>query len=150
MVGGALPPIGVDTWCRRWGKQLATSGGSNLYQLLSTYQKENLKKQICWVDCTRTMTQCMSLHASEQGFPDRDRGSPPPLKMGNFQFTWWWKPEKWFWPFKPFSRPKATFCKYWTLIKIKIGLTCAYKVYEVKIKMVHVQWLQPKTNFLVT
>ena len=26
---------------------------------------------------------------------------------------------------------KTTFCKYWTLIKIKISMTCAYKGYEV-------------------
>ena len=72
---------------------------------------------------------------------------------GNFawriRFTWWWKPEKWFWPFEPFSRPKTTFCKYWTFIKIKIGLTCVYNEYEVKIKKVKVQWLQPKIKFLV-
>ena len=35
--GEHCPPIGVGTWCRRWGKQLAYSGGSSLYQLMSTY-----------------------------------------------------------------------------------------------------------------
>ena len=33
----------------------------------------------------------------------------------------------WFWPFKSFSKLKATLCKY--------GI-CVYKEYEVKIKMV--------------
>ena len=29
---------------------------------------------------------------------------------------------------------KTTFCRYWTLIKIKINMTCVYKEYEVRIK----------------
>ena len=33
------------------------------------------------------------------------------------------------------------------MIKIKIGLTCGYREYEAKIKMVKVQWLQPKIKF---
>ena len=39
--------------------------------------------------------------------------------------------------------------KYWTLIKIKIGVTCVHKEYEIKIKLVHMQWLQLKMKFLV-
>ena len=50
---------------------------------------------------------------------------------------------------RTFSRPKTTFCKYWTFIKIKIGLTCVYKEYEVKIKLVQVHQLQLKMKFLV-
>ena len=41
---------------------------------------------------------------------------------------------EWFWPFEPFSKLKATFCKYWALIQIKIVMNCVYKEYEVKIK----------------
>ena len=38
VVGGSTSlPIGGSTWCNRWREQLATSGGSSLYQLLSTY-----------------------------------------------------------------------------------------------------------------
>ena len=52
-------------------------------------------------------------------------------------FAWWifsiglWKSdEEWIWPFKPFTKIKTTFYKYWTLIKIKIGITCLYKEYD--------------------
>ena len=37
VVGGALLPTDVGTWCRRCGEQRETSGGSSLYQLMSTY-----------------------------------------------------------------------------------------------------------------
>ena len=47
VVGGALPPpIGLGTWCRRRREQLATSWVSTLYQLISTYQNENLRRKI--------------------------------------------------------------------------------------------------------
>ena len=35
----------------------------------------------------------------------------------------WWEPEERFWPFKPFSMLKTTFCKYWKSITIKISET---------------------------
>ena len=35
----------------------------------------------------------------------------------------------------------------WALIKFKIGMTCVYKEYEIKIKMVQEQWLQLKMKF---
>ena len=35
------------------------------------------------------------------------------------------------------------------LVKMKIVLICVYKEYQVEIKMVQVQWLQPKIKFLV-
>ena len=44
---------------------------------MSTYRKENLKRKLCCVDCTRTKTQCISLHAFDQGFPNRGGGNPP-------------------------------------------------------------------------
>ena len=66
------------------GEQLATSGGSSLYQLMLTYHKENLKGKSCCVGCTTTMTQCMSLHPSEQGFLNRGGGSPTVQRDGKF------------------------------------------------------------------
>ena len=77
---GSSASLIVGTWCRRWGEQLATSGGSSLCQLMSTYQKENQKGKLCCVDCTRTMTQCMSLHASDQGFPNKGGVNSPSVK----------------------------------------------------------------------
>ena len=47
--------------------------------------------------------------------------------------------EEWFWPFKPFSKLKTTFCKYWTSIKMKSSKE--YEKYKNKIKMVQEQWL---------
>ena len=44
---------------------------------------------------------------------------------------------------------KTTFCKYWTLIQIKISMTCVYKEYEGKINMVQERWLQPKMKLLL-
>ena len=52
-------------------------------------------------------------------------------------------------PLKPFLKLKATFCKYWTLIKIKISMSFVHKVYESKTKMVQEQWLQLNTKFLL-
>ena len=73
--GGALPPpIGLGTWCRRRREQLATSWGSTLYQLISTYQNENLRGKLCCTGCTRTISQCIFLHAPDQGFPNSVEG----------------------------------------------------------------------------
>ena len=47
--------------------------------------------------------------------------------------------EEWLW--RPFSKLKTKFCKYWILIKIKISMTCIYEEYDDKIKMVQEQWL---------
>ena len=55
--------------------------------------------------------------------------------------------KKLFWPLKPFSKLKTTFCNYWTSVKIKISMI--YEVYKVKIKMVQKQWLQLKLKFLL-
>ena len=60
---------------------------------------------------------------------------------------WWESDEKCFWPFKPFSKLKATICKYWTLVKIKVDMTCACKEYEVKLKILQEQWLQLQLKF---
>ena len=43
----------------------------------------------------------------------------------NFFIRWWEPEEEWFWPLRPFSKLKATSCKYRALIKTKIGMTCA-------------------------
>ena len=50
---------------------------------------------------------------------------------------------------EPFSKLKTTFCKCWTLVEIKISMTCVYKEYEDKMKMVQGQWLQLKMKFLL-
>ena len=39
------------------------------------------------------------------------------------------------------------FCEYWTSIKIKISMTCAYKEYEIETKMVQERWIQLKWSF---
>ena len=49
----------------------------------------------------------------------------------------------------PFPGLKTTFIKYWTSIKIKNNMTCVYKEYEGKTKMVEEQWLQLKMKFLL-
>ena len=48
-----------------------------------------------------------------------------------------------------FFKAKTSFCKYRTSIKIEISMTCVYKEYEVKIKMVQEQWLHLKMKFLL-
>ena len=102
------------------------------------YQKENLKGKSCCMHCTTTVTQCASMHSSEQGFSNRGGGGRIPLGAGG------WKillggfdlydsgnlSSSEFDPSNLFSMPKTTFCKYWTLIKIKIGLTCVQQVWS--------------------
>ena len=68
------------------GEQPVTSVGSSLYQLMLTYCKKNLKGKSCYVGCTTTMTQCMSLHPSEQGFLNRGRGWGIPTVQGDGKF----------------------------------------------------------------
>ena len=40
-----------------------------------------------------------------------------------------------------FLKLKATLRKYWTLIKIKIGMNCVYKEYKIKFKMLQIKFL---------
>ena len=49
-----------------------------------------------------------------------------------------------------FFRSKKTLYKYWTSIKIKIGMTCLKKQYDIKINIVQEQWLKLKINFLLS
>ena len=50
---------------------------------------------------------------------------------------------------RTFIKAKTIYCKYSTSIKIKLTMTCMYKEYEAKIKMVQEQWLQLKMKFLL-
>ena len=53
--------------------------------------------------------------------------------LGGDFFTGWREPEyEGFWQFEPFSKLKATFCEYWTSVKIKINMTCVSKEYAIK------------------
>ena len=54
-----------------------------------------------------------------------------------------------FWPSKPFLKLKTTMCKYWTLIKIKSGMTCVCKESEGKMKIVQEQRLQLRMKFIL-
>ena len=40
-------------------------------------------------------------------------------------------------------------CRYWTLIKIKISMTCVRKEYERKMKIVQKQWMQLKMKLVL-
>ena len=52
--------------------------------------------------CTRTMTQCMFLHAPDQGFPNSvegwgeiyPSGGEWEILLKESSFTWWWEPEE--------------------------------------------------------
>ena len=88
-----------------------------------------------------------------QGFPYGDKGWEGG-RIGNFAggefFTGWLEPEvEWFRQFQPFPKLKTAFSEYWTTIKIKISMTCVYKEYEIKTKMVQEHWLQLKMKFLL-
>ena len=85
-----------------------------------------------------------------QGFPNSVKGWGGGEILPGGYFLGQWEPEEeWFWPFKLFSKAQKIFCKYWTLIKIKSSMTCEYKEYEGKIKMMQKQWLQLKVKFLL-
>ena len=92
--GSAALPIRVSTWCRKWREQSAQVNVQTSkiafhtpMPLSLTYTKKKgdtpvkpkhkhvlsgywrlLWKENCCVDCTRTMTQCMSLQGPDQGF----------------------------------------------------------------------------------
>ena len=66
------------------------------------------------------------------------------MGQGDLFMCWWESQEECFWSFKPFSKLKTTICKDWTLIKIKISMTCVCKEYEGKMKIVLEQWLELK------
>ena len=69
------------------------------------------------------------------------------FSLWDFSIGWLEYDNEWFWPLKPFSKLKTTFCKYWTFIKINISMTCIYEDYEGKIRIVQEQWLQLKWSF---
>ena len=52
----------------------------------------------------------------------------------------WRQLGKWFWWFEPFSKLKAAFYEYWTLLKIRISMTCLTKEYEIKTKYWVITW----------
>ena len=54
------------------------------------------------------------------------------------------------WSFRLFSKLKATICKYWSLIKIKITMTFVFNEYEVKMKIAQEQWLELKMKLFLT
>ena len=64
-------------------------------------------------------------------------------------FYWVVGSDKWFCQIESFSKLQTTFYIYWTSIKVKISMTCKYKVYEVKIKIVQEQQLYLKMKFLL-
>ena len=77
------------------------------------------------------------------------RGIPDGTFCWGEFFYWVVGPEKWFCQFESFSKLQTTFFIYWTLIKVKISMTCKYKEYEVIIKIVQEQQLYLKMKFLL-
>ena len=72
-----------------------------------------------------------------QKFPNSGKGAGVIRNFaGGIFFTRCWEPEEeWFWRFKLCSKLKTAFCKYWTLVKIKISMSCVSKEYESNTKM---------------
>ena len=91
-------------------------------------------------------------YADVQNFPKSGKGwvgKSSPVGGWNRKFYWgdfftgWREPEEaWFWRFEPFSKLKTAFCESCTSIKIKIGMACVSKEYELKRKMEQEQWIQ--------
>ena len=50
----------------------------------------------------------------------------------NFFVSWWEFDQEWFRPSQPSLKLKATLCKYWAPIKIKISITCVSNGYSEK------------------
>ena len=123
----------VGTWFRRWGEQLATSGRSSLYSLMSTYRKENLKGKLCCVYCTRTMTQCMSLHASELAFLNRGGRILPHWRgMGNFVVETWGEVILTIWTFLKGQKQHSVNIERW--LKSKLPWPVCTKSMKLKYK----------------
>lgn len=71
------------------------------------------------------------------------------LFAGGEFFYWVVGSEKWFCQIESFSKLQTTFYIYWTSINVKTSMTCQYKEYEVKTKIVQEQQLYLKMKFLL-
>ena len=101
-------------------------------------QQQNVAKKVFW----HVILEVFLITLRGGGPPPPPRGGLEIL-VGNFLIGCWEPKEAWFWPFGRFLKLK-TFCKYWTSIEIKISMTCVYKEYEIKIKIIDEWWLQLK------
>ena len=77
-------PIPHLYWKERGNPQL--NPNTNMYKWLLRCA---LKGKLCCVDCTKTMAQCMSLYATNQGFPNSVEGWWKFLQQwGDEKFSW--------------------------------------------------------------
>ena len=76
-----------------------------------------------------------------QGFPNSDKGCNRDSEvLVEKTFLLNVDPGEYiFWKFEPFLKLRTKYCKYWTLIKMKISITFIYKVHEIKLEMVQEQ-----------
>ena len=79
------PPIPHLTWKEGGNPQLNPNTKTCMKWLL----RHILKGKLCCVDCIRTITQCMSLHAADQGFLNSIEGWwGNSLAAGDGKFCW--------------------------------------------------------------
>ena len=89
---------------------------------------ETLEGHLSHFEHFNTLDRVFQIASRDWEVSPTNEGGMGNLWRGIF-FIGWWEPKvEWFWLFEPFSKLKITFCKYWTLIKIKIGMTRVYKV----------------------
>ena len=106
-----------------------------------------------WSSCISSIFQPQGFANSGKGergggkFPTVGRGDRK-LHWGEFFMGWWEPEEEWFSWFKPFSKLNSAFYEYWTSIKIKISMTCVFKEYKIKTKMVKKHWRHLKMFLL--
>ena len=84
--GALLPPIGVGNWCRRWGEQLATSGGGRVYisSCQHTEKKIGQENYVAWIALEPWLNACPCMPLTKV-FQIGVEGIPPHLRgMGSF------------------------------------------------------------------
>ena len=136
----------------KWSMQVpysfkTTLDYSSLYRSMYFWYHHNSLKNILSIE-KLTLYSNKQTNFNKLGFLSRvfqivlrDRGDGK-FAWRDFFIGWWESDKEWFWPIEPFSKLKTIFFKYWTLIKIKVSMTCLYK--EDKVKIAQELWLQLK------
>ena len=163
LIGGSFwsrtlswPRITPDTWINFAIQQGTHVLGREREQKAQAFKLSLRDHKHIWSSCISSIFQPQGFANSGKGERGGGGGKFPTVGRGDWKLHWgdffmgWWEPEEeWFSRFKPFSKLKSAFYEYWTSIKIKISMTCMFKEYKIKTKMVKKHWRHLKMMFLL-
>ena len=120
-----LPQLG---WAPGIGERGATLNqwGEAAYISSCQHTKKKTWKEnyVAWIALEAWLNACPCMFLTRV-FQIGVGGIPLGGGDGNFawriRFTWWWKPEKWFWPFEPFQGQKQHSVNIEHLLKSKLA-----------------------------